>query len=71
MLVIDQKKVFTIKKVKNIVPQTCFMIDLNGEEIIAMFYKKEVQKTNQQKNQNRKINLKKLKKKMCQMERLR
>ena len=56
MLVIDQKKVFTIKKVKNIVPQTCFMIDLNGEEIIAMFYKKEVQKTNQQKNQNRKIN---------------
>ena len=39
---------FVIKKVKNIVPWTYVVNDLNGEEIIGTFYEKELQKTNQQ-----------------------
>ena len=41
------KKDFVIKNVKNTVPWTDFNSDLNGEEIIGMFYQKELQKTNQ------------------------
>ena len=37
-----------IKKVKNTVPWTHVINDLNGEEIIGIFYKKEQQKTNPQ-----------------------
>ena len=40
--------VFVIKKVKNTVPWTYVINDLNGEEIIGTFYEKELQKTNQQ-----------------------
>ena len=36
-----------IKKVKNIVPWTYIISDLNGEEIIGTFYEKDLQKTNQ------------------------
>ena len=36
-----------IKKVKNIVPWTYIISDLKGEEIVATFYEKELQKTNQ------------------------
>ena len=36
-----------IKKVKNTVPWTYIIGDLNGEEIVGMFCKKELQKTNQ------------------------
>ena len=36
-----------IKKVKNTVPWTYVVNDLNGEEIIGTFYEKELQKTNQ------------------------
>ena len=43
------EEVFVIKKVKNAVPWTYFINDLNGEEIIGTFYEKELQKTNQQK----------------------
>ena len=39
---------FVIKKVKNAVPWTYFVNDLNGEEIIETFYEKELKKTNQQ-----------------------
>ena len=39
---------FVIKKVKNAVPWTYFINDLNGEEIIGGFYEKESQKTNQE-----------------------
>ena len=39
---------FIIKKVKNTIPQTYIINDLNGEEIIGTFYEKELQKTNQQ-----------------------
>ena len=36
-----------IKEVKNTVPWTHLINDLNGEEIIETFYGKELQKTNQ------------------------
>ena len=36
-----------IKKVKNTVPWTYIISDLNGEEIVGTFYEKELQKTNQ------------------------
>ena len=39
--------VFVIKKVKNTVPWTYVINDLNGEEIIWTFNEKELQKTNQ------------------------
>ena len=38
---------FVIKKVKNIVPWTYVIHDLNGEEILGTFYEKKLQKTNQ------------------------
>ena len=37
-----------IKKVKNTVPCTYAINDINGEEIIGAFYEKELQKSNQQ-----------------------
>ena len=37
------EEVFVIKKVKNTVPWTYVINDLNGEEIIGTFYKKELQ----------------------------
>ena len=40
--------VFIIKKVKNTVPWTYIINDLNGEEINGTFYEKELQKTNQE-----------------------
>ena len=43
------EEVFVIKEVKNTVPWTYVISDLNGEEIIGTFYEKELQKTNQQK----------------------
>ena len=42
------EEVFVIKKVKNTVPWTYVINDLNGEEIIGTFYEKELQKTNQE-----------------------
>ena len=42
------EEVFIIKKIKNTVPWTYVINDLNGEEIIGTFYEKEPQKTNQQ-----------------------
>ena len=37
-----------IKEVKNTVPWTYVINDLNDEKIIGTFYEKELQKTNQQ-----------------------
>ena len=37
------EKVFAIKKVKNTVPWTYVINDLNGDENIAIFYEKELQ----------------------------
>ena len=42
------EETFVIKKVKNTVPWTYVINDLNGEEIIGTFYEKELQKTNQE-----------------------
>ena len=42
------EEVFVIKGVKNTVPWTYVINDLNGDEIIGTFYGKELQKTNQQ-----------------------
>ena len=39
---------FVIKRVKNTVPWTYIVNDLNGEEIMGTFYEKQLQKTNQQ-----------------------
>ena len=39
---------FVINQIKNTVPWTYVVSDLNGEEIIGIFYEKELQKTNQQ-----------------------
>ena len=41
------EKVFIIRKIKNTVPWTYRINDLNGEEIIKTFYEKKLQKTNQ------------------------
>ena len=44
---LQSEEVFVIKKVKNTVPWTYVINDLNGEEIVGTFYEKELQKTNQ------------------------
>ena len=41
------EEVFIINKMKNTVPRTYAISDLNGEEITGSFYEKELQKTNQ------------------------
>ena len=42
------EEIFVIKKVKNTVPWTYVINDLNGGEIIGTFYEKELQKSNQE-----------------------
>ena len=42
------EEVFVVSKIKNTVPWTHAINDLNGEEIIGTFYEKDLQKTNQQ-----------------------
>ena len=42
------EEVFVIKEIKNTVPWTTVINDLNGKEIIESFYEKELQKTNQE-----------------------
>ena len=42
------EEVFVIKKVKNNVPWTYVIKNLNGEELTETFYEKELQKTNQE-----------------------
>ena len=41
------EEVFIISKIKNTVSWTYVINDLNGEEIIGIFYEKELQETNQ------------------------
>ena len=41
------EEIFVIKKIKNTVPWTYVISNLNGEEIVGTFYEKELQKTNQ------------------------
>ena len=49
ILQIGQKKFFVVSKIKNTVPWTYVVNDLNGKEIIGSFYEKELQKTSQEK----------------------
>ena len=42
------EETFVIKKIKNTVPWTYVINDLNGEEITGTFYEKELQKIDQQ-----------------------
>ena len=42
------EEIFISSKIKNTVPWTYVINDLNGEEITGTFYEKELQKTNQQ-----------------------
>ena len=42
------EEVFVIEKVKNTVPWTYVINDLNREEVTGIFYEKELQKTNQE-----------------------
>ena len=48
------EEVFISSKIKNKVPWTYVINDLNSEEIIGTFYEKELQKTNQKKKKNKK-----------------
>ena len=41
------EEVFVISKIKNTLPWTYVINDLNGEEIIGTFYEEELQRTNQ------------------------
>ena len=42
------EEIFVIKRIKNTVPWTYVINDLNVKEIIGTFYEKELQKTNQE-----------------------
>ena len=42
------EEIFIVKKIKNTVPWTYEISDLNGEKILGSFYKKELQKANQE-----------------------
>ena len=42
------EEVFVVSKIKNTVPWTYVINDLNGAEIIGLFYEKELQKTDRQ-----------------------
>ena len=42
-----RKEIFVVKKIKNTIPWTYVISDLNGEEVVGSFYEKELQKTNQ------------------------
>ena len=41
------EEIFIVKKIKNTIPWTYVISDLNGEEIVGNFYEKELLKTNQ------------------------
>ena len=47
MHILKRKKIFVVKKLKDTVPWTYEISDLNNEEIVGSFYEKELQKTNQ------------------------
>ena len=49
------EEIFVVKKIKNTVPWTYEINDLNGEKIVGSFYEKELQKTNQKEFRIRKV----------------
>ena len=48
-LLLKAEETFVVKEIKNTVPYTYVINDINGEEIIGTFYEKELQKTNKKK----------------------
>ena len=49
------ENVFIVNEIKNTVPWTYAISNLNGEKVIGTFYEKELQKTNQKKFRTEKI----------------
>ena len=49
------EEILVIKKIKNTVPSTYVINDLNGEEIIGTFYENELQKTDQKEFRKEKV----------------
>ena len=49
------EEAFVVSKIKNTVPQTYVINDLNGEKIIGIFYEKECQKANQKEFRTEKV----------------
>ena len=49
------EEIFVINKIKNTVPSTYVINDLNGEKVIGTFYEKELQKTKQQEFRIKKV----------------
>ena len=47
--------VFIVNEIKNTVPWTCTISDLNGEKVIGTFYEKELQKTDQKEFRTEKV----------------
>ena len=64
----QSEEVFAIKEVKNTVPWTYVINDIDGGEIIGTFYEKESQKTNQEGFRIEEVV--KRKQTICQMERI-
>ena len=64
------QEMFVIKEVKNTVPWTYVINDLNSEEIIETFYEKELQNIDQKEFRIEKVIKKKKKQAVCQMERI-
>ena len=54
------EEIFIIKKIKNTVPWTYILNDLNGAEIIGTFYENELQKTKQNEFRREKVIKKKV-----------
>ena len=44
------EEVFVVNKIKNTIPWTYVISDLNGEEVTGRFYERELQKTSQEKS---------------------
>ena len=53
------EKVFVVTKIKNTVPSTYLISDLNGEEVTGSFYENKLQKTNQEKFRIEKVHKRK------------
>ena len=49
------EETFVVSKIKNTVPWTYVVNELNGEEITGSFYESELQKTTQQKSRIEKV----------------
>ena len=49
------EEVFVVSKIKNTVPWTYVVNDMNGEEITGSFYEKEFQKSSQRKFRTEKV----------------